>query len=143
MGKAVMTDEDRAETARRLLKVFARLRDLHGSMTLQQAMALMLIASEQGQPQKAIADWFDISDGLASRHAQLLSDVGLDEIPGLDLVSMKAGVDRRTRLLFLTNKGRRFLDDIAADLGMAGDAAKTLESKNDGKAKERELSGRR
>lgn len=143
MSKTPQNDENRAEIARRLLKVMTRLRDLHAPMTLQQAMALMLIASQQGQPQKAIADWFDISDGLASRHAQLLSDVGLDDYPGLDLVAMKSGADRRHRLLFLTNKGRRFLDDVGADLGLAGDAAKKLESKHDGKTKERELSGRR
>jgi DNA-binding MarR family transcriptional regulator len=101
-----------------LLKAFRRLRDRHADMTLLQAMCFFTVATKQGITQRALYEELSASDSAASRILAVLSDIGDRKTAGLDLVSMRVNPnDRRERLLYLTPKGRRLIDDIAADLG--------------------------
>jgi DNA-binding MarR family transcriptional regulator len=100
-----------------LIKVLARLRDRHADMTLQQAMFLFYVAQRPGITQREVYEALGSSDSVASRTLAILSDVGLRNVAGLELVEMKVNPqDRRERFLSLSPKGKRLMDDILSDL---------------------------
>lgn len=113
-----MTDKNPyATVAQALVKALGRLRDRHADMTLQQAMTFFLVAQNPGITQRALYEALGTNDSVASRTVAILSDVGSRNTPGLDLVEMKINPqDRRERVLRLTPKGRRMMDDIVEDL---------------------------
>jgi DNA-binding MarR family transcriptional regulator len=99
-----------------LVKALQRLRDLHPEMTVLQAQFFLLVASEPGLTQRELWGRLDASDTAASRILAALSDIGDRGRPGLDLITMKVQKsDRRTRLVTLTPKGQRLIDDILAE----------------------------
>jgi DNA-binding MarR family transcriptional regulator len=100
-----------------LLKAFGRLKDVYPDMTLLQAMFLFYIAQNPDTSLRRIYRSLDTSDGSGSRLLALLSDVGLRDAPGLELVTVRVPPeDRRARLVQLSPKGRRLMSDIAGDL---------------------------
>lgn len=108
---------------RGLYRALSRLRDFHPDMTVQQALCFMYIAGNPGTSQVAIMKDIGISDSLVSRAIALFTDVGVRNYAGLDLVIMRNHPeDRRQKVLELTAKGRRLMEDILKDV-LAGDAA--------------------
>ena len=109
-----------ATVTRALIKALGRLRDRHSDMTLQQAMSFFLVAEKPGITQRELYEALGTNDSVASRTVAILSDVGSRNTPGLDLVEMRINPeDRRERILRLTPKGRRLMDDIVNDLKTA------------------------
>lgn len=102
-----------------LSSALGRLRDRYADMTLLQAQALLLVAGNPGISQIAIARTLEMTDGTASRTFAILADIGNARTgaPGLDFIRMDVNPkDRRERLLTLTHKGKRMMDDILSDL---------------------------
>lgn len=100
-----------------LFSALARLRDRHGDMTLLQAQCLALVAANPDITQIELCRATGMSDATASRTIAMLTDLGSRAVEGMDLVRMTVDPeDRRLRLLNLTPKGRRLMDDLMADL---------------------------
>lgn len=111
------THETPNASTKNLLKVFRRLRDRHAEMTMLQAMCLLHVAHNEGIAQTDLYDALDSNDSTVSRTLALLSDLGVRQYAGLDLVAMRVDkADRRRRLIYLTPKGRRLIGEIEADL---------------------------
>jgi DNA-binding MarR family transcriptional regulator len=109
---------DRLEAAKRLSRVTERLLDHHKDMTLIQALVLFRVAEKPGISQRDLYKYLGLNDSTVSRTLAILSDVGGRQAPPLNLVDVRISPeDRRERLLDLTPKGKRFLDDIATTLG--------------------------
>jgi DNA-binding MarR family transcriptional regulator len=118
--KREMTGQKRTDIAGGLFTMLSRLHDRHAEMTVGQARAFMAIAMKPGLTQKDLWKVLDVTDSSASRYLTLLSDIGRGETPGMDLVSMKVNpLDRRERILDLTPKGKRLIDDLWADIQRA------------------------
>ena len=104
-------------SSRTLLKIFHRLRDRYQGMTVLQAMCFVQVAAVPGINQKRLYEELGATGSAASRILALLSDIGDRNTAGLDLVkSTMGGADSRERLLYLTPKGMRLLEEIAEDL---------------------------
>lgn len=103
--------------AGRLVKALSRLRERHSDMTVLQAMSLFFIAANPGITQRRLYQSLGTSDSVASRTIAVLTDIGTAHTAALNLVTMKLNPeDRRERLLYLSARGERLVDDIAADL---------------------------
>jgi DNA-binding MarR family transcriptional regulator len=106
--------------AGRMIQALRRLRDLHPDMTLLQCMFFLQVAANPGASQRSVYTALDTNDSNGSRTLAILSDIGGRASPPLDLVTMTVNpMDRRERLLDLSPKGRRLMDDITRDLGLA------------------------
>ena len=100
-----------------LLKIFHRLRDRHQSMSILQAMCLVQVAANPGINQKTLYEELGATGSAASRILALLSDIGDRNTAGLDLVkAVPGGVGNRERLIYLTLKGKRLMEEIVEDL---------------------------
>jgi DNA-binding MarR family transcriptional regulator len=106
-----------ATTAKGLFKVLGRLRDRHADMTVLQAMVFLAIAEHPGITQAELSGLLAVRDSTVSRAVAMLSDIGVRNVGGLDLIEVCVGDDRRNRELFLTPKGTRLLGDFANDIG--------------------------
>jgi DNA-binding MarR family transcriptional regulator len=104
------------EQAHKLIRALTRLQDLHGALTLKQALIFLTIAAEDGIRQEELYRRLDLTDSSASRSVALFSDVGSRGFAGLDLIKVMPDADRRYRIIFLTNKGKRVAADLAAIL---------------------------
>jgi DNA-binding MarR family transcriptional regulator len=113
----MVDSENRKGEADKLFRVLRRLRDKHSDMTMLQGQALFLVAMKPGLSQRQLLAELNCNDSTVARIMALLSDIGDRKGPGLDLVVMKVNpLDRRERLLFLSPKGKRLMEDIALDL---------------------------
>lgn len=100
-----------------LFSALARLRDRHADMTLLQAQCLALVAANPDITQIDLCRATGMSDATASRTIAMLTDIGSRAVEGMDLVRMTVNPeDRRVRLLSLTSKGKRLMDDLMVDL---------------------------
>ena len=100
-----------------LLKTLQRLRDRYKDMTVLQAMCFFMVAQRPGISQKELYEVLGASDSAASRILAVLSDFGDRKTAGLDLVRMTTNpTDRRVKLLYLTQKGHRVMEDIVSDI---------------------------
>lgn len=105
-----------ATTAEALFNVLGRLRDRHGDMTVLQASAFLAVARHPGISQVELSGLMGVRDSTISRTVAVLSDIGVRNVAGLDLIEVRTGDDRRNRKLFLTPKGARLVGDFVADL---------------------------
>ena len=104
-------------TPSRLVKVFARLRDLHPDFSLNYAMLLFTVASNPGITQRKLYTDLGVSNSAASRALAILSDAGARDTPALHLIRVDVmPEDRRERVLTLTSKGQRLIEDCCAYL---------------------------
>ena len=102
--------------ARAIYRAAFRLRDLHPDFTVSQLQLLALVALEPGCTQARVYERLAQSDSSISRNIALLSEIGNRYRGGLSLISVKVNQqDRRERLLFLTEKGKRLFRDIEGD----------------------------
>ena len=100
-----------------LERALIRFRDLHPDVTAQQILFFLAVAIAPGISQNELHERTGICDSTASRTAALLTHLGNRHTPGLDLVRMEEDPnDRRRKTLELTAKGRRLMNDVAADL---------------------------
>lgn len=104
-------------TPARLVKVFTRLRDLHPDFTLNYAMLLFTVAANPGISQRKLYTDLGVTNSAASRALAVLSEAGLRDTPPLNLIRVDVmPEDRRERVLTLTSKGQRLVDDCTAYL---------------------------
>ena len=104
-------------TASGLLKVLDRLRNLHQDMTLLQAMTLLYVAQNPDASQRVLHTSIGASDSVTARTLAILTNVGGRNVAPLGLVISEMNEeDRRERVLNLSPKGRKLLDDIVRDL---------------------------
>lgn len=100
-----------------LVKALSRLRDLYSDMTILQAMCFLIVAGRPGIAQRELYRELGTTDSAASRVVALLSDVGSRSGVGLDLIETRIDPeDRRNRILTLTRRGERLIEDIARDI---------------------------
>ena len=116
--------------ATRVVKALSRLREMHGDMTILQAMMFFRIASEPGVTQSTLWRELDTYDSVASRSVAILSSYGVKvrdpktgavarETKPLNLIEVRENPEnRREKGLSLTNKGRKLMQDIISDLGL-------------------------
>jgi DNA-binding MarR family transcriptional regulator len=106
------------EVAARLLRVLTCLNDLHIDMTVRQAMCLLMVAAKPGITLQELYETLKFRHSLASRQVALLAHVGNKYgQSGLGLIRIEEGYpDRRQRVLHLTPKGEKIMQDIARDL---------------------------
>lgn len=114
-------DKERAEkygtTPERLMRVLGRLRDVHGDISANQAMALLFIAANPGVTLREVHERLGLVGSAASRVLAVLSDFGSRSVAGLGLVRVDVNPDdRRERLLSLTPKGHRLVEDMVRDM---------------------------
>lgn len=101
----------------KLSKGLERLHELHSDMTIQQAMAMLWIASNEGVTQREATGSLGFTESSTSRILALLSEYGSRTITGLGLIRSEINPeDRRERFIFLTSKGRRLVEDIERDI---------------------------
>ena len=107
------------DLAGKLLQVLTRLQDLHIDMTVRQAMCLLMVAAKPGITLHELYETLNFQHSLASRQVALLAHVGNKHgQQGLGLIRIEEGYpDRRQRVLHLTPKGEKIMQDIASDLG--------------------------
>jgi DNA-binding MarR family transcriptional regulator len=99
--------------ASRQLRTLARLRELHQDMTLLQASFLFYVAANPGVTQRRAYEALDTTDSNAARTLAILSEFGGRNVEPLNLIAMKTNPnDRREKLLELSPKGKRLMDDI-------------------------------
>jgi DNA-binding MarR family transcriptional regulator len=104
-----------ASIAGRYLRALSRLREVHPDMTLLQAQFLFFVASNPGCTQRRVYEALDTTDSNAARTLAILSEYGGRNVEALNLVSMNVNPnDRREKLLDLTNKGKRLMDDLVS-----------------------------
>lgn len=103
---------------RRVLLILEELRKLDAELPAQQAVALLVIALEEGMTQQKVATLVGASKSAAQRMFDKLSDRGVNGRPGLDLIEVRAGIqDARERLAYLTPKGRRVVQTLTHFVG--------------------------
>ena len=99
-------DKQHQRFAGRMVRALAHLRQCHSDMTVQQAMILLHIAANPGVTQRALYEALDANDSVASRTLAVLSNIGMRDVRGLNLVELTINPeDRRERLLTLTPAG--------------------------------------
>lgn len=104
-------------TPTRLVKVFARLRDLNPDFSLNYAMILFAVAGNPGISQRRLYTELGMSNSAASRALAILGEAGDRATAPLNLISVDFKPDdRRERVLALTGKGQRLVDDCIAYL---------------------------
>lgn len=117
MAAATRPNTPRTRQTAALYRVFARFLDHYPDMTILQAMHFLFIAENPGITQHDLIVGMGVTDSTGSRTALLLGSEGTRGKPGLNLIVIKPDpLDRRQRLLSLSDKGRRLLADIGDDL---------------------------
>lgn len=102
----------------KVLLLLEELRKLDPEMPAQQAVALMVIAREEGMTQIKVADLVGASKSSVQRIFDKLSDKGINGRPGMGLIEVRAGLaDARERLAYLTPKGRRVVQSLTHFVG--------------------------
>ncbi len=106
------------ETAAKLARVFAKIRELDPEMPAQSVMALVLIASKDNYTQQDLRDDMGIVSSTSARIAARLGEwEKFPNQPGLGLVNNETNpADRRTRILSLTAKGKAFVAGLLKEL---------------------------
>lgn len=102
----------------RVLLALEELRKLDPELPIQQAVAFLVIARQEGIPQKKVAELVGVSKSAAQRIFDKLSDRGTNGKPGLGLIEVWPGsFDRRETEARLTPKGRRLLASLENIIG--------------------------
>lgn len=102
-----------ATLAGRYLRALRRLYEIHPDMTLLQAQFLFFVAQNPGCSQRQAHDALETTNSNAARTLAILSEYGGRTVGALNLVKMEVNPnDRRERLLFLTPRGTRLMDDL-------------------------------
>lgn len=97
----------------RAILLLEELRKLDPEFPIQQALALLVIARDEGITQQKAAGLLGITKSSAERAFARLSEKGALGKPGLELIEVRPGqLDQRERCAFLTARGRRFVNSI-------------------------------
>ena len=91
------------------------LRTLDSEMQAQTAMCLLVVAMAHPEPvpMREIAQRVGLAQSSTSRNVALLGKVSRKGRPGLDLLVAREDVsDRRTKLVSLTSRGERFINQL-------------------------------
>jgi DNA-binding MarR family transcriptional regulator len=100
----------------RLVRALFRLQSIYSEMTIPQAMCLFYIAQNQKVTQQSLYQDVGIRKGTATRTVAFLSHYGSGRLPALGLVdTIEDPNDRRQRVLSLTAKGKRLIEQILRD----------------------------
>ena len=111
-------DTNPQEVAGKMVRALQRLNDQHVDMTVRQAMCLLMVANKPGITLHELYETLRFPHSLASRQVALLAHVGSRyRDTGLQLIRVEEGYpDRRQRVLHLTPKGERIMQDITRDM---------------------------
>lgn len=112
------TDDAGRHLMRAMFNLFGKLRELDAEMPVQQMLVLQYIALHEGCTQRDMARDLDMPSSSSSRNIAALSTVHRLGKEGLGLVTwVDDPLDRRAKLLLLTEKGRtvmrRLIETIA------------------------------
>lgn len=111
------SDQGGSQMAGKMVRVFARLRDIYPRMTVSQAVCLLYVAANPDCSPRDLAGAVELDDGVVSRTLAILSDVGFRDAGPLNLVEIAISrTDRRGRDLRLTEKGRVLMKQLAREL---------------------------
>ncbi|GLO74212.1 hypothetical protein MACH18_12920 [Phaeobacter italicus] len=106
------TDDNRREI-RALFNLITAFRKLDPDMPMTQAICLLWVALNEGRTQVELRQALDMPSATSSRSLAALSKVYKIGKPGLDLIEwVENPEDRRAKLLFLTTKGRKVIDQL-------------------------------
>jgi len=98
-------------------KALSRLRQAHKNMSVLQAMCLFNIAQNREVAQQSLCQDVGITTSVASQVLHILSQYPKRGAHPLRLITVVENpADRRFRLLSLTAKGKRLIDDIRRDI---------------------------
>src|SRR5262245_50275358 len=101
----------------RSFKALSRLRQAYKNMSVLQAMCLFYIAQNREVAQQSLCQDIGITTSVASQVLHILSQYPKRGAHPLRLITVVENpADRRFRLLSLTAKGKRLIDDIRRDI---------------------------
>lgn len=96
-----------------LIRVMDEFRRVSQNITANQIVTFLTVAKEPNITQRELAKRTGLNDGTISRIIAILSDRGLGEQKGADIVSIGfLPGDYRTRAQNLSPQGRRLLDSV-------------------------------
>jgi DNA-binding MarR family transcriptional regulator len=102
---------------RSIMTIVNTFRDLDTEMPMQQAMVFLWVAMNEGKTQRDMRGTLDIPSSTASRNLAALSDFHRLGKPGLGLVVfVDHPEDRRSKLLYLSKKGRDVVQTLYGSL---------------------------
>lgn len=111
------TAQDRKQF-RSLFSVVTQFRDLDSEMPVQQMQVLCWVALNEGKTQRDLRTSLDMPSSTSSRNIAALSKVHRLGKEGLGLIDfVDDPEDRRAKRLWLTPKGRAFINKLLATLG--------------------------
>jgi DNA-binding MarR family transcriptional regulator len=110
---------DPARATRRLILIIEEFRKLDPEMQAQTMMTLLLVAAKPGIQMKEMQERLGIARSTMSRNVAILSSHGYRAgYPGYALIEAREDpTDRKSKQVFLTAKGKRFLESIQSYLG--------------------------
>jgi len=109
---------EEAALAMDVMKAFIRLRRVDPKMSIEEAYALLAVASKPGGASHEIAEALELDNYGMSRVMGGLFELGPKEVPGLGLVrATEDTMDRRRKLLHPTPRGTDLVRDVLNDIG--------------------------
>lgn len=113
-----ITDDPLVKTGlRTLTSVLSRFRSEDAEMPIQQMVVLLWVASNEGKTQRELRASLDMASSTSSRNLAALSKVHRLGKEGLGLIDfIDDPLDRRAKQLWLTPKGRAFINEITGFL---------------------------
>lgn len=108
------TNDQQRKDFRRMNSILSLFRAVDGEMPVQMMMVFCWVALNEGGVQRDLCTALDMPNSTASRNLAALSTVHRLGKEGHGLVTWTEDVmDRRSKLLVLTEKGRAFAHQIA------------------------------
>lgn len=117
---SLVKDRENLDTGKisRALLLVEEFRKIDPEMQMQAAAAFLLISQQPGITVREVGTRLGVASSSASRNVALLSKENRRGEPGPHLIDYDDDpLDRRIRRLYLTPKGKRFLDSILSYLG--------------------------
>lgn len=110
---AWLDDDIKRRELRQIYYLLQRFRGQDGEMPVQQMLVFCWVALNEGGLQRDLCASLEMANSTASRNIAALSEVHRLGKPGLGLITwVESNVDRRSKLLILTQKGKAFAQEL-------------------------------
>lgn len=117
VNNGTFASKEERQRFRGIYTLIGRFRDLDGEMTVHQMLSLLWVALNEGRTQRDLRAALDLPSSTASRNLAALSKVHRLGKEGLGLIEwVEDPEDRRAKLIYLSPKGRAFVNQILGDL---------------------------